>query len=56
MQFKLGWFANPIYGNGDYPSVMKSNIARKSKRQGYAHSRLPSFTDEEKILNKGLFV
>jgi beta-glucosidase len=19
MQFKLGWFANPIYVNGDYP-------------------------------------
>lgn len=23
MQFRLGWFANPIFGDGDYPAVMK---------------------------------
>jgi hypothetical protein len=31
MEFFLGWFANPIYVNGDYPEVMKTLIAKHSK-------------------------
>ncbi|XP_060578197.1 lactase/phlorizin hydrolase-like [Ruditapes philippinarum] len=52
-QFGLGWFANPIYGNGDYPGVMKWQIGNKSLEQGLKHSRLPEFTDKEKQMIKG---
>ncbi|KAJ8315737.1 hypothetical protein KUTeg_007887 [Tegillarca granosa] len=53
LKFKLGWFADPIFGQGDYPAVMKRFVARKSEQQGYSNSRLPEFTDEEKKQNKG---
>ena len=53
LQFKLGWFANPIFGNGDYPAVMKQVVAKKSAVEGRTESRLPEFTDAEKIMNKG---
>lgn len=53
MQFKLGWFANPIFGDGDYPKIMRDDIATKSQAQGFNESRLPQFTAEEKRLNKG---
>lgn len=50
--FQLGWWANPIY-NGDYPEVMKTRVAYRSKLQGLNESRLPEFTEEEKKLIKG---
>lgn len=53
MQFQLGWFAHPIFKNGDYPEAMKSQIRAKSELQGFSESRLPSFTDEEKNFIKG---
>lgn len=53
LNFNLGWFAHPIYVNGDYPDVMKSNVAAKSKVQGYAKSRLPEFTLAEKLFING---
>lgn len=32
--WNLGWFANPIFVDGDYPQVMKTLIARNSKAEG----------------------
>ena len=26
MQFSIGWFANPIFKNGDYPKIMKTKV------------------------------
>ena len=52
-QFSLGWWANPIFGTGDYPDIMKWQIGNKSIEQGINKSRLPTFTDEEKTLIKG---
>jgi len=42
LEFFLAWFADPIW-KGDYPAVMKQRLG----------SRLPSFTEEEKIMIKG---
>lgn len=53
MQFKLGWFANAVYVDGDYPQVMKDQVARKSQQEGRNTSRLPEFTEEEKARNVG---
>uniref|UniRef100_A0A8C6ZXS2 Klotho beta n=1 Tax=Nothoprocta perdicaria TaxID=30464 RepID=A0A8C6ZXS2_NOTPE len=42
MERVLGWFANPIYGDGDYPDELKKEI-----------SFLPTFTEDEKNYIKG---
>mmetsp|Transcript_60899 Transcript_60899/g.178023 ORF Transcript_60899/g.178023 Transcript_60899/m.178023 type:complete len:514 (-) Transcript_60899:101-1642(-) len=42
LDWQLGWFADPIW-KGDYPESMKRKCG----------DRLPSFTDEEKLLIKG---
>ena len=52
-QFFLGWFAHPIYVDGDYPRVMKDQVAMKSTRQNMAKSRLPEFTEKQKVYIKG---
>lgn len=41
--FKEGWFANPIFINGDYPRYLKE----------YVSGFLPAFTDEEKAMING---
>lgn len=46
--FKLGWFANPIFKDGDYPLVVKEFVGKKSQSQGLTTSRLPKFTAAEK--------
>ncbi|XP_046546595.1 lactase-phlorizin hydrolase-like [Haliotis rubra] len=55
MHMFLGWFANPVYGNGDYPDVMKRRIAAVSAAQGLTQSRLPAFTEEQKAFIKGTY-
>ena len=54
MQFHLGIFAHPIFVNGDYPDVVKSIVGNRREAAGIA-SRLPSFTQEEKIMIKGSY-
>ncbi|XP_075424730.1 cytosolic beta-glucosidase-like isoform X2 [Ascaphus truei] len=53
LSFHLHWFAKPIFIDGDYPEIMKSEIFKKSKHQGLQLSRLPEFTNEEKVKIKG---
>ncbi|KAF7660856.1 hypothetical protein LDENG_00274200 [Lucifuga dentata] len=53
LQFQLGWFAHPIFKNGDYPDAMKWQVGNKSELQGLSESRLPVFTEEEKSYIRG---
>ncbi|KAJ8924346.1 hypothetical protein NQ315_007142 [Exocentrus adspersus] len=54
LQFEFGWYANAIY-NRDYPEVMKTRIAKRSREEGYERSRLPEFTKEELDYISGTF-
>ena len=42
-EFEIAWFADPIYGSGDYPHSMRDQLGE----------RLPAFTDEERALVNG---
>ncbi|XP_021334700.1 lactase/phlorizin hydrolase isoform X1 [Danio rerio] len=53
LQFQLGWFAHPIFKNGDYPDAMKWQVGNKSELQGLKESRLPSFTSQDKAFIQG---
>ncbi|XP_074001413.1 lactase/phlorizin hydrolase isoform X1 [Numenius arquata] len=55
LQFLLGWFAHPIFKNGDYNEVMKKRIRDRSLAQGLKQSRLPEFTESEKQRIKGTY-
>jgi len=54
-QLKIGWFTNPIFGNGDYPTILKAQLASKAKELGLPASPLPVFTDDEKKFIRGVF-
>ncbi|XP_067117730.1 cytosolic beta-glucosidase isoform X2 [Osmerus mordax] len=48
LAFTFGWFAWPVFLTGDYPGVMRSNVERRSKEQGYqGRPRLPTFSEDE---------
>ena len=49
LDFELGWFAEPIFGSGDYPTVMRERLANSSLPRNF----LPEFTEEEKVNNRG---
>ncbi|CAL1538499.1 unnamed protein product [Lymnaea stagnalis] len=53
LYFYAAWFGHPIFVNGDYSEVMKQRVADRSKAQGLSESRLPAFTDAEKLIIKG---
>ncbi|XP_015272598.1 PREDICTED: lactase-phlorizin hydrolase [Gekko japonicus] len=53
LQFMGGWFAHPIFKNGDYPEAMKWKVGNRSELQKLPSSRLPVFTEEERQYIKG---
>lgn len=53
LQFQLGWFAHPIFKNGDYPDAMKWQVGNKSELQRSSQSRLPTFSQEERDYIRG---
>nr|XP_023020545.1 myrosinase 1-like [Leptinotarsa decemlineata] len=50
--FEMGVYANPVF-HGDYPEIVKARVAARSKLEGRQKSRLPEFTEEEKVWMKG---
>uniref|UniRef100_A0A665VAA5 Lactase n=1 Tax=Echeneis naucrates TaxID=173247 RepID=A0A665VAA5_ECHNA len=49
LQFMLGWFAHPIFVDGDYPATLKTQVEEKRKECPHSEpARLPAFTPEEK--------
>ena len=53
IQLKAGWFCNAIFNNGDYPAILKAQVAAFAKRLGFERSPLPEFTEEEKRYIRG---
>ncbi|ELR59814.1 Klotho, partial [Bos mutus] len=49
LEFDIGWLAEPIFGSGDYPRVMRDWLNQRN------NFLLPYFTDEEKKLIRGSF-
>lgn len=41
--FEIGWYADPVFGSGDYPQCMRKQLG----------NRLPVFTEDERVLVKG---
>ncbi|KAF5305916.1 hypothetical protein FQR65_LT07527 [Abscondita terminalis] len=54
-EFELGYYAHPIMGNGDYSETIKNRVAYRSINEGFSKSRLPEFTDTEKIYIRGAY-
>ncbi|XP_069833638.1 beta-klotho [Dendropsophus ebraccatus] len=52
LQFDIAWIAEPVFGSGDYPPLMRQYIITKNQK-GMTKSVLPYFTEEEKKLVKG---
>lgn len=53
LQFQVGWFAHPIFVDGDYPAVVRERVDWNSKAEGRPRSRLPCFTEDEKQYLRG---
>ncbi|XP_034034129.1 klotho [Thalassophryne amazonica] len=49
LDFRVGWFAEPIFGSGDYPLGMRSWLRQLNSLD------LPVFNEEDKQLVKGTF-
>ncbi|RLW08271.1 hypothetical protein DV515_00003172, partial [Chloebia gouldiae] len=54
LEFDIGWLAEPIFGNGDYPEVMRAWLHRISSVDLY-NFHLPYFSEDEKKLIQGSF-
>ncbi|KAM5192652.1 beta-klotho [Mantella aurantiaca] len=52
LQFDIAWVAEPIFGSGDYPLLMRQYILSKNQKRT-SRSFLPYFTEEDKKLLKG---
>ncbi|XP_068124189.1 beta-klotho [Hyperolius riggenbachi] len=52
LQFDIGWVAEPVFGSGDYPPLVRQHIRNKNQK-GMSRSFLPNFTEEEKKQLRG---
>ncbi|RZB39140.1 myrosinase 1-like [Asbolus verrucosus] len=54
-QFYIGTVANPIFGDGDFPKLVKERVDELSQEEGFSRSRLPKFSREEVEYVKGTY-
>uniref|UniRef100_A0A8B9PWQ4 Klotho n=1 Tax=Apteryx owenii TaxID=8824 RepID=A0A8B9PWQ4_APTOW len=54
LEFDIGWLAEPIFGNGDYPHMMRGWLHQRNSVDLY-NFHLPYFSEEEKKLIQGSF-
>uniref|UniRef100_A0A8D0H5L6 Klotho n=1 Tax=Sphenodon punctatus TaxID=8508 RepID=A0A8D0H5L6_SPHPU len=54
LEFDISWLAEPIFGNGDYPHVMREWLHKRHSIDLYNFD-LPQFSEEEKKLIWGSF-
>ncbi|XP_016401931.1 klotho-like [Sinocyclocheilus rhinocerous] len=54
LDFRVGWFAEPIFGSGDYPAVMRSWLQQRNNIDLFNY-HLPVFSDEDRLLVKGTY-
>lgn len=54
LEFDIGWLAEPIFGTGDYPEVMRAWLHRINGADLY-NFHLPYFSEDEKKLIQGSF-
>ncbi|XP_029458535.1 klotho [Rhinatrema bivittatum] len=54
LEFDIGWLAEPIFGHGDYPHVMREWLNQRNSFDMYDF-HLPSFTADEKKLIQGTY-
>lgn len=53
LHFMLGWFAHPIFVDGDYPAELRAQVQHINQQCGRPLAQLPEFTEAEKQLLKG---
>ncbi|XP_061595374.1 klotho-like isoform X1 [Cololabis saira] len=49
LDFSVGWFAEPIFGSGDYPPAMRSWLRQLNSLE------LPVFNEEDRLLVRGTY-
>nr|WPM03618.1 glycoside hydrolase family 1 [Phyllotreta armoraciae] len=54
LHFTYGLYVNPIV-YGDFPASVKRIVEKRSLAQGFAKSRLPEFSPEQKVFVKGTY-
>ncbi|MCI4388203.1 hypothetical protein PGIGA_G00082900 [Pangasianodon gigas] len=54
LDLRVGWFAEPIFGRGDYPPVMRQWLQQRNPLDLFNY-HLPTFSEEDRQLVKGTY-
>ncbi|KAJ8275557.1 hypothetical protein COCON_G00073090 [Conger conger] len=54
LDFCVGWFAQPVFGDGDYPAGMRSWLQQRTTLDLFSH-HLPVFSPADRQLVRGTF-
>ncbi|XP_076876324.1 klotho [Brachyhypopomus gauderio] len=54
LDLRVGWFAEPVFGSGDYPPMMRSWLQQRNPIDLFNY-HLPVFSEEDRRLVKGTY-